>query len=87
MIILQEFSKDPSSIGIEDITYLLDHKAVIKDEIKACEENFQVLESVITFLSDSREAYAIISNNGDRKAARPNEILKLIGLISRARFY
>ena len=86
-IILQEFSKDPTSIGIEDMSYLLEHKAAITNEIKACEDNFNVLNKVIKFLTDSREAYSIISNRNDRTSAKPGEVLKFLGITSRARFY
>lgn len=87
LIILQEFGKDPESIGIEDITYLLHQTEVVTDEIKNCEANFSMLGKVITFLADSREAYTIISSSSDRTNAKPTEILKLLSLISRARFY
>jgi len=86
-IILQEFAKDPESIGIEDVSFLLDQVEVVSDEIKAWEDNFQIIKKATTFLENSKEAYTIISNSGDRKSAKPSEILKLLNLISRARFY
>jgi hypothetical protein len=53
MIILQDFAKDPVSIGIVDITYLLDQKDEITNEVEATVENFDVLNQVIKFLGDS----------------------------------
>lgn len=87
LIILQEFATDPLSIGIQDMSYLLKQRDKVTDEIKTCEENFKVIDKVVTFLEDSREAYSIISSSSDRTSARPSEILKLLSLISRARFY
>jgi hypothetical protein len=53
MIILQDFSKDPVSIGIEDITYLLNKNDEITNEMEATVQNFDVLKQVIKFLGDS----------------------------------
>ena len=38
-------------------------------------------------MTDSREAYSIISNRNDRTSAKPGEVLKFLGITSRARFY
>lgn len=86
-IILQDFSKDPEKIGIANMAYLLELKNVITNELKTCGDNFDVLGKVIIFLNDSKEAFSIISSRNDRMCAKPTEVLKLLGLISRGRYY
>lgn len=81
-----EFAKDPSSIGIEDCSYYLDHKTTITDEEQALQENFEVLGKVIQFLTDSREAYSIISKSIERNPSKPSEMMRILNYISKARF-
>ncbi|CAI2362324.1 unnamed protein product [Moneuplotes crassus] len=85
-IILQEFAKDPESIGISDVSHFLQQIDEINNEVKALKQNFAALTSIIVFLEDSIEAYSIISKSSDRVSARPQEVLKLLNLVSRARF-
>jgi hypothetical protein len=86
-VILMEFGNNPGKVGIEDMSYLLNQKQVVTNEIDACHDNFEVLKKASDFLEDSREVYTIISNSGDRKSAKPSEVLRLLGLIKRARYY
>ncbi len=85
-IILQEFSEEPENIGIKDVSHFLAENKQIVNEVKALKEDFRALEEVIVFLEDSMEAYSIISKSSERVSAKPQEVLKLLNLISRARF-
>ena len=86
LIILQEFARDPAKIGIADVSHFLKQNDKVLDETVAFHQNFTVFEKIVVFLEDSLEAFSIISKDNDRISARPQEILKLLGLVSRARF-
>ena len=66
VVLLQEFAKDPSGIGIPDISHVTEDISEISDETHAFGEDLDVFVLVMKYFHVSSDVYIILSSDDER---------------------
>ena len=85
-VLLQEFAKDPSGIGIPDISYIKEDKSSIEDESQAFLEDLDVFMLVLKYFSISTDVYIVLSKDVERDAPSLSQIVNVVRQMAKTRY-
>ncbi|CDW91753.1 UNKNOWN [Stylonychia lemnae] len=85
-VLLQEFAKDPSGIGIPEISYVTEDISQIEDETQAFLEDLDVYILVLKYFSVATDVYIILSCDFERDLPTLSQITNMVRQMAKARY-